>query len=61
MNEDVVSALRYSLPMALVAGTVWYLVSSLTREPDFVDGAVFMVVFGVVVTLGWFYSSDRKN
>ncbi|WP_410766447.1 hypothetical protein [Haloferax sp. DFSO60] len=57
---EIVSALRYSIPMALVAGTVWYLVSSLTGEPNFVDGAVFMLVFGIVVTLGWFYSSERE-
>jgi hypothetical protein len=58
---EIVSALRYSIPMALVGGAVWYLVSSLTGEPNFVDGAVFMLVFGIVVTLGWFYSGERDQ
>lgn len=61
MSESVLEILRYAMPMALVAGLAWYLVSSLTGEPNWVEGAVFMLVFGVVITLGWFYSGDRES
>lgn len=59
--SDIVDALRYSTPLALVAGVVWYLVASWSGEPNWVEGAVFVVGFGVVATLGWHYSDERNE
>ncbi|KAB1193125.1 hypothetical protein GJR96_06580 [Haloferax sp. MBLA0076] len=59
--SEITDALRYATPMALTAGVVWYLVASLSGEPNWVDGAVFMLVFGIVVTLGWYYSGERTE
>jgi Ca2+/H+ antiporter len=47
--------------MALVAGVVWYLVASVSGDPNWFEGAAFVVVFGVVVTLGWYYSGEREQ
>jgi hypothetical protein len=59
--SDIVDALRYATPMALVAGVVWYLVASLSGDPNWFEGSLYMVVFGIVVTLGWYYSGDRAE
>ncbi|ELZ65226.1 hypothetical protein C457_17042 [Haloferax prahovense DSM 18310] len=59
--SDIVDALRYSTPLALVAGVVWFLVASWSGEPNWVEGAVFVVGFGVVATLGWHYSDERNE
>ncbi|WP_233514253.1 MULTISPECIES: hypothetical protein [unclassified Haloferax] len=58
---DILAALRYSTPLAVVAGVVWFLVASWSGEPNWVEGAVFVVGFGVVATLGWHYSDERNE
>ncbi|WP_244877435.1 hypothetical protein [Haloferax prahovense] len=58
---DILAALRYSTPLAVVADVVWFLVASWSGEPNWVEGAVFVVGFGVVATLGWHYSDERNE
>jgi membrane protein YdbS with pleckstrin-like domain len=59
--SDVVSRLQTAIPMALVGGVVYAGVSyAVDGRVDFVGGAVFMLVFGVVVTVGLVYA-DRSE
>jgi hypothetical protein len=59
--SDVLSRLQTSIPMALVGGVVYAGVSyAVDGRVDFVGGAVFMLVFGFVVTVGLVYA-DRSE
>lgn len=53
--------LPYAVGSAVVGGVVYAAVSvALTGRVDFVGGAVFVVVFGFVVTVGLVYT-DRQE
>ncbi|SFR50353.1 hypothetical protein [Halogeometricum limi] len=62
--RDTPPGLRYAVPSAVAGGVVYAVVSVVvTGELDFAGGAVFMLVFGFVVTVGLVYAdrSDRKR
>jgi hypothetical protein len=53
--------LKYSAPSAVTGGVVYAAVSvALNGEIDYVGGAVFMLVFGFVLTVGFVYA-DRAE
>jgi hypothetical protein len=49
-------ALRYAAPSAVLGAVVWLFLAFATgSEPDFVQGALFVVGFGVVSAVGYHY------
>jgi hypothetical protein len=59
--SDVRDALRYAIPSAVVGGVVWLFIAYASGgEFDFVQGAMFVVAFGVVSALGYHYGSDAE-
>ena len=56
--------LRYTVPSAVAGGVVYAAVSvAMEGEIDYVGGAIFVVVFGFVVTVGLVYAdrADREE
>jgi hypothetical protein len=59
--SDATSGLRYTLPSAVVGGAVYVAFSATVGGGvDWVEGAAFMFVFGLVVTLGMLFA-DRSD
>jgi hypothetical protein len=59
--SDAIRGLRYTLPSAVVGGAVYVAFSATVGGGvDWVEGAVFMFVFGLVVTAGMVYA-DRRD
>jgi hypothetical protein len=56
---DVTRTLRIATPSALLGGAVWLGLTFLQgAEPNWLQGALFMLAFGVVATLGYHYSGE---
>ena len=52
-------ALRYAVPSAVLGGVVWLFLAFATgSEPDFLQGALFVLAFGVVSAIGYRYGRD---
>ena len=53
---DSREALRYALPSAVLGGVVWLFLAFATgSEPNFLQGALFVLAFGVVSAIGYHY------
>ncbi|WP_173862811.1 hypothetical protein [Salinigranum rubrum] len=56
---DVFDTLRAAVPSAVVGGVVWLVFAVATgSEPDFLQGALFVLAFGVVSAVGYLYSRE---
>lgn len=56
---DASRAMRVAAPSAALGGAVWLGLAVLQgTDPDWVQGALFMLAFGVVAALGYHYSSE---
>jgi hypothetical protein len=56
---EVRDALRTAVPSAVVGGLVWLVFAFATgTEPDFLQGALFVLAFGVVSAVGYLYSRE---
>jgi hypothetical protein len=57
--SDATGALRAAVPSAVLGAVVWLVLAFATgSEPDFVQGALFVVGFGVVSAIGYHYSRE---
>ena len=55
--SDARDALRTALPSAVLGGVVWLFLAFATgSEPNFLQGALFVLAFGVVSAIGYHYS-----
>ena len=55
--SDATGALRTAVPSAVLGGVVWLFLAFATgSEPNFLQGALFVLAFGVVSAVGYHYS-----
>jgi hypothetical protein len=52
-------AFRDAVPSAVLGGVVWLVLAFATgAEPNFLHGALFVLGFGVVSAVGYYYGRD---